>query len=243
MLATPRRSLRRQAACVVSGFGQRRDLRDREGARSSAAPSSPAPTPRATSSTTTGIDLDLLKQIKEVEREPHQRCTPTRAAGGATFVDRRHPSGTSPCDVALPCATQNELDEAQTRDAGRERRASRVAEGANMPTTPERDPACSSEAGVLFGPGKAANAGGVATSALEMQQNASRDSWSFEHTEERLAEIMARIHDRCRDDRRRVRRARRLRGRREHRRLHQGRRRDARPRRDLSGQRAACSVK
>ena len=53
------------------------------------------------------------------------------------------------------------------------------------------------EAGVLFGPGKAANAGGVATSALEMQQNASRDSWSFEHTEDRLAEIMVGIHDRC----------------------------------------------
>src|SRR5690606_17892596 len=71
-----------------------------------------------------------------------------------------------------------------------------VAEGANMPTTPDairllRD------ASVRFVPGKAANAGGVATSALEMQQNASRDSWTFEHTEQRLAEIMRSIHDRC----------------------------------------------
>jgi glutamate dehydrogenase (NADP+) len=71
-----------------------------------------------------------------------------------------------------------------------------VAEGANMPTTPEgvRD---FLEAGVAFGPGKAANAGGVATSALEMQQNASRDRWTFQHTEERLEEIMRDIHRLC----------------------------------------------
>jgi glutamate dehydrogenase (NADP+) len=71
-----------------------------------------------------------------------------------------------------------------------------VAEGANMPATPEAI-AVFEEAGVRFAPGKAANAGGVATSALEMQQNASRDSWTFEHTEDRLAEIMRGIHDRC----------------------------------------------
>ena len=71
-----------------------------------------------------------------------------------------------------------------------------VAEGANMPTTPEAI-AVFQEAGVLFAPGKAANAGGVATSALEMQQNASRDSWSFEYTEERLTAIMRNIHDLC----------------------------------------------
>ncbi|HET8969542.1 MAG TPA: glutamate dehydrogenase, partial [Candidatus Nanopelagicales bacterium] len=71
-----------------------------------------------------------------------------------------------------------------------------IGEGANMPTTPDGVRVFLS-AGVLFGPGKAANAGGVATSALEMQQNASRDSWSFEHTQERLAEIMRGIHDRC----------------------------------------------
>ncbi|HET8778639.1 MAG TPA: glutamate dehydrogenase, partial [Agromyces sp.] len=96
--------------------------------------------------------------------------------------------------VALPCATQNELGEAQAAKlvAGG---ILAVAEGANMPTTPGAIRVFR-EAGVLFGPGKAANAGGVATSALEMQQNASRDSWSFEHTEERLSEIMAGIHER-----------------------------------------------
>ena len=71
-----------------------------------------------------------------------------------------------------------------------------VSEGANMPCTPEAV-SVFQQAGVLFAPGKAANAGGVATSALEMQQNASRDSWSFEHTEQRLTEIMVGIHDRC----------------------------------------------
>src|SRR5690606_549054 len=71
-----------------------------------------------------------------------------------------------------------------------------VAEGANMPTTPD-GVRCFQAAGVAFGPGKAANAGGVATSALEMQQNASRDSWTFEHTEARLADIMRGIHDSC----------------------------------------------
>jgi glutamate dehydrogenase (NADP+) len=71
-----------------------------------------------------------------------------------------------------------------------------VAEGANMPTTPDAI-RLFHEAGVRFGPGKAANAGGVATSALEMQQNASRDAWSFEYTEQRLQEIMSSIHQRC----------------------------------------------
>ncbi len=71
-----------------------------------------------------------------------------------------------------------------------------VAEGANMPATPGASKLFS-EAGITFGPGKAANAGGVATSALEMQQNASRDSWTFDYTEQRLADIMRGIHDRC----------------------------------------------
>jgi glutamate dehydrogenase (NADP+) len=97
-----------------------------------------------------------------------------------------------PCHVALPCATENELTEAHATRLVRNG-VEVVAEGANMPTTPGgirvfRD------ASVVFGPGKAANAGGVATSALEMQQNASRDSWSAEHTEARLAEIMRDIH-------------------------------------------------
>jgi len=94
-----------------------------------------------------------------------------------------------------PRATENELD---VEDAKQliENGVVAVAEGANMPTTPAAIDLFQ-EAGVLFGPGKAANAGGVATSALEMQQNASRDSWSFEYTEQRLAEIMEGVHERC----------------------------------------------
>ena len=100
-----------------------------------------------------------------------------------------------PCTVALPCATENELraDGAKALITSGVRY---VAEGANMPTTPEaihllRD------AGIHYAPGKAVNAGGVATSALEMQQNASRDSWSFEYTEQRLHKIIKGIHDNC----------------------------------------------
>ena len=140
-----------------------------------------------------GIDLDLLKQIKEVER-----------GRVADYVERRSSAqlgkeGTSiwdvPVDVALPCATQNELNGDQAA-ALVKNGVQVVAEGANMPTTPEGIHVFQS-AGVLYGPGKAANAGGVATSALEMQQNASRDSWTFEYTEERLTSIMKAIHENC----------------------------------------------
>ena len=95
----------------------------------------------------------------------------------------------------MPSATQNELtgnDAATLVENG----VIAVGEGANMPCTPEAVDLFQ-KAGVLFAPGKAANAGGVATSALEMQQNASRDSWSFEKTEGRLATIMHNIHDAC----------------------------------------------
>ncbi|WP_220139397.1 NADP-specific glutamate dehydrogenase [Nocardia sp. GTS18] len=140
-----------------------------------------------------GIDLELLKEIKEVQRGRIADYAEKRG-GAAQFV-----AGGSlwevPCDIALPCATQNELDGTA---AGKliANGCRIVAEGANMPCRPEAV-RLFNEAGVIFAPGKAANAGGVATSALEMQQNASRDSWSFEHTEERLAEIMRGIHDRC----------------------------------------------
>src|SRR5699024_1918976 len=100
-----------------------------------------------------------------------------------------------PCTVALPSATQNELDD---KAAGTLIKNGLVAlaEGANMPST-QKATELLIEAGVLFGPGKAANAGGVATSALEMQQNASRDTWSFEHTHEKLEQIMIDLHARC----------------------------------------------
>jgi glutamate dehydrogenase (NADP+) len=139
-----------------------------------------------------GIDLACVKQIKEVERGRISEYL-------KTHPDARYVVGRSiwevPCEVALPCATQNELnghDAAILVQNG----CRTVAEGANMPTTPEGIKVFH-EAGVRFGPGKAANAGGVATSALEMQQNASRDAWTFEHTEARLAEIMTSIHQRC----------------------------------------------
>jgi glutamate dehydrogenase (NADP+) len=138
-----------------------------------------------------GIDLDLVKRIKEVERRSLAAYAEERAGA-------RYGAGSLwevPCDVALPCATQNELDGLAAKHlVANGCRA--VAEGANMPCTPEAV-AVFGEAGVLFGPGKAANAGGVATSALEMQQNASRDSWTFEHTEAKLEEIMVRIHRLC----------------------------------------------
>ncbi len=140
-----------------------------------------------------GIDPELLKEVKEGRRERIAEYAAARP-GSARHVD----DGSIwdvPCDIALPCATQNELDEsdAVTLIKGGVRI---VAEGANMPCRPEAVRSFA-EAGVVFAPGKAANAGGVATSALEMQQNASRDSWTFEHTEQRLAEIMRGIHDRC----------------------------------------------
>lgn len=139
-----------------------------------------------------GIDVKLIKQLKEIERgrlvDYPDRC------GTGRFLRDRH-VWEVPCHVAMPCATQNEI-------TGKEAAALvhngciAVGEGANMPTTSEgiqvfRD------AGVPFGPGKAANAGGVATSALEMQQNASRDSWTREFSEQRLNEIMVGLHDRC----------------------------------------------
>jgi glutamate dehydrogenase (NADP+) len=141
-----------------------------------------------------GIDLELLQQVKEVERARISAYAERR--GSAHFVA----DGTIwdvDAEVALPCATQNELDEG---DAIRLVRAGlvAVAEGANMPTTPAATRVLQ-QAGVLFGPGKAANAGGVATSALEMQQNASRDAWTEEFTEQRLTDIMVAVHQRCRD--------------------------------------------
>lgn len=139
-----------------------------------------------------GVDLALLRHVKEEQRGRVADYVAQRP--GARLVT----DGSIwdvPTDVALPCATQNELDEAAAKQLVAHGVVA-VAEGANMPTTPDAV-ALLQDAGVLFAPGKAANAGGVATSALEMQQNASRDAWSFEHTEERLAQTMAGIHDRC----------------------------------------------
>jgi glutamate dehydrogenase (NADP+) len=141
----------------------------------------------------TGIDLDLVREIKEVRRGRISEYAQLKR-GGSHYV-----KGGSiwdvPCDVAMPSATQNELTGADATTLVANGVVA-VGEGANMPCTPDAVEIFQ-EAGVLFAPGKAANAGGVATSALEMQQNASRDSWSFEQTEERLAMIMHSIHDAC----------------------------------------------
>ncbi len=140
-----------------------------------------------------GIDLALVKEIKEVRRERISEYIKLKGAG-ARFID----TGSIwdvPCEIAMPSATQNELTGKDARTLVRNGVIA-VGEGANMPCTPEAV-RLFQEAGVMFAPGKAANAGGVATSALEMQQNASRDSWSFEQTEARLAVIMSAIHDAC----------------------------------------------
>ena len=140
-----------------------------------------------------GIDLELVKELKEVRRARicdyvlERRATARYIDGGSIWD--------VPCQIAMPSATQNELT---GRDAEQlvANGVIAVGEGANMPSTPDAVRVFQA-ASVLFAPGKAANAGGVATSALEMQQNASRDSWSFEQTENRLAAIMRGIHDRC----------------------------------------------
>ncbi|WP_200887125.1 NADP-specific glutamate dehydrogenase [Pimelobacter simplex] len=142
-----------------------------------------------------GLDLALLKDVKEVRRERLSAYADERES--ARFVAGSPTTSVwdVPCDIALPCATQNELDGDHALALVRNG-CTVVAEGANMPCTPDAVKVLT-EAGVAFAPGKAANAGGVATSALEMQQNASRDSWSFAHTEERLEQIMVGIHARC----------------------------------------------
>jgi len=140
-----------------------------------------------------GIDLGLVKEIKEVRRGRISEYARLKGEG-AHYI-----AGGSiwevPCDVAMPSATQNELTGKDARTLVRNGLVA-VGEGANMPSTPDAIHIFRAS-GVLFAPGKAANAGGVATSALEMQQNASRDSWSSEQTQTRLAGIMHSIHDTC----------------------------------------------
>ncbi|TDB84093.1 NADP-specific glutamate dehydrogenase [Actinomadura sp. KC216] len=140
-----------------------------------------------------GIDLDLLKHVKEVDRGRVSDYATLRGAS-ARFV----PGGRIwdvPADIALPSATQNELD-AEAAAILVRNGVKAVSEGANMPTTPEAVHVFQ-EADVAFGPGKAANAGGVAVSALEMRQNAGREAWTFTRVEEELAGIMSAIHDTC----------------------------------------------
>ena len=137
-----------------------------------------------------GIDLDLVKEIKEVRRGRIKEYAEEKKS--ATYMEGKR-VWSVPCDVALPCATQNELDEidAKTLLANG---VIAVAEGANMPCTPEAINAFQS-AGILYAPGKATNAGGVATSGLEMSQNSLRLSWSFDEVDKRLENIMVGIYN------------------------------------------------
>ena len=135
-----------------------------------------------------GIDIALLKEVKEVKRA---RLTEYAAARPSAEYHDGKGVWTVKCDIALPCATQNELhlEDAKALVANG---CFAVAEGANMPTTLEATEYLQKN-GVLFCPGKAANAGGVATSALEMSQNSERLSWTFEEVDSKLKGIMVNI--------------------------------------------------
>lgn len=142
-----------------------------------------------------GIDYKVIKEIKEVKRariKTYLDYVPT-----AKYVEGCRGIWSVACDIALPCATQNELngDEAKILIANG---VKAVAEGANMPSTPEAVEAFQA-AGVKFGPAKAANAGGVATSGLEMSQNSQRLSWTFDEVDAKLHDIMVNIYKSCKD--------------------------------------------
>jgi len=136
-----------------------------------------------------GIKLDVVKQLKEVERKRIKEYV--KAVPTATYTDGCSGIWTIPCQIALPCATQNEINEASAK-ALIANGVEAVGEGANMPSTLEAT-AAFQQAGVLFAPAKAANAGGVAVSALEMSQNSQRLSWTFEEVDAKLKDIMVNI--------------------------------------------------
>lgn len=140
-----------------------------------------------------GIDLDAVKQIKEVERKRISEYLKYRP--NAEYHEGSSGVWTVKCDIALPCATQNELDGVGAK-ALADNGCYCVAEGANMPSTPEAIDVYF-EKGMLYGPAKASNAGGVATSGLEMTQNSMRLSWSFEEVDEKLHGIMISIFKAC----------------------------------------------
>ena len=137
-----------------------------------------------------GIDLKAVKQIKEVERKRIKEYLNYHPE--AEYHEGCSGIWTIKCDIALPCATQNEINE-ESAKALVANGVMLVAEGANMPSTPEAIATFQSN-GVFFGPAKAANAGGVSTSALEMSQNSMRYSWTFEEVDAKLHDIMKNIY-------------------------------------------------
>lgn len=138
-----------------------------------------------------GIDLDLVKDIKEVRRARIKEYVVSKPS--ATYTEGCSGIWSIPCNIALPCATQNELDETSAQ-ALVNNGVKAVCEGANMPCTPAAIEVFQKN-GVLYAPGKASNAGGVATSGLEMSQNSLRLAWTFEEVDERLKGIMETIYE------------------------------------------------
>ncbi|WP_405097730.1 NADP-specific glutamate dehydrogenase [Oceanobacillus sp. FSL H7-0719] len=141
-----------------------------------------------------GIDIETVKQIKEIEKGRIQDYL--KKYPETTYKEDCSGIWSVPCDVALPCATQNELDEESAKQLVKNG-VKAVAEGANMPSTPEAIEVFLKN-NILFGPAKATNAGGVAVSQLEMAQNSMRLKWSFEEVDEKLQEIMKNIYKNCR---------------------------------------------
>ncbi len=141
-----------------------------------------------------GIDLDTVKQIKEVQRGRIKEYCETHP--NAVYMEGKRPWSV-PCDIALPCATQNELDLEDAKELVAHK-VFCVCEGANMPTTPEAIHYLM-ENGVYYAPGKASNAGGVACSGLEMSQNAEHLSWTFEEVDKMLKDIMVGIFNNCKN--------------------------------------------
>ncbi|WP_411029126.1 NADP-specific glutamate dehydrogenase [Spongiimicrobium sp. 3-5] len=142
-----------------------------------------------------GIDMEKLAFVMELKNERRGRITEYAEKYASAEFHKGKTPWEVPCDIALPCATQNELDGASAK-ALVKHGCICVAEGANMPSTPEAIHEFH-EAKILFAPGKASNAGGVATSGLEMSQNSLRISWTREEVDERLKGIMKEIHDSC----------------------------------------------
>ena len=139
-----------------------------------------------------GLNLETIKFLKEVERKRIKEYTSTHKE--AIYKDNGC-IWDIPCDIAMPCATQNELNLENVRTLIKNGCIA-VTEGANMPTTPDAVKFLQ-EAKIMYAPGKASNAGGVATSALEMQQNAAIDYWDFEQIDNKLKNIIKHIHDTC----------------------------------------------
>ncbi|MBN1299020.1 MAG: NADP-specific glutamate dehydrogenase [Actinobacteria bacterium] len=137
-----------------------------------------------------GVDLDSLQVGKEIERKRISQCF--AGGSGTDYIENCNDIWSVKCDIALPSATENEID-GKSAEMLAGNGCIAVAEGANMPCTPEAVKIFM-ENNVIFGPAKAANAGGVATSALEMQQNSMRTSWTFEEVDARLKQIMQNIY-------------------------------------------------